>query len=238
MNGSAPGLIAEVRDGIAWITFDRPQKANALTVPMLRELGKLLGDYATDDGVRAVVLTAAGTRTFSAGADLTPVAENPEAHRAQRRAQFSAALFALMDFSKPAVAAVNGAACGAGMMLAMLCDAVVAAKAARFSLPEINQGLPTLPGITIVSRRFDDALAADLVFSGRFMESDEALRRGLVNQVVASDELPAAAQTLALTLGRKDARAYAHNKQWLNRALRDGLAAAVKASAELHNETP
>lgn len=238
MNGSAPGLIAEIRDGVAWITFNRPQKANALTIEMLQGLEKLLGDYAADDSVRAVVLTATGTRTFSAGADLAPAAENPEAHRAQRRAQFSAALFALLDFSKPAIAAVNGAACGAGMMLAVLCDAVIAAKAARFSLPEINQGMPTLPGITIVSQRFDDALAADLVFSGRFMESDEALRRGVVNQVVASDELPASAQTLALTLGRKDARAYAHNKQWLNRTLRDRLAAAVKASAELHNEIP
>jgi len=238
MNDSAPGLIAEVRDGIAWITFDRPQKANALTIPMLQGLEKLLGDYAADDSVRAVVLTATGTRTFSAGADLTPAAENPAAYSAQRRAQFSAALFALLDFSKPAVAAVNGAACGAGMMLVMLCDTGIAAKSARFSLPEINRGLPTLPGITIVSQRFDDALAADLALSGRFMESDEALRRGLVSQVVASDELPASAQTLASTLGWKDARAYAHNKQWLNRALRDKLAAAVKASAELHHGLP
>jgi len=235
MNDPAPDLIADVRDGIAWITFNRPQKANALTIPMLRGLEKLLGDYAADDAVRAVVLTATGTRTFSAGADLTPAAGDPDAHRAQRRAQFAAALFALLDFSKPAVAAVNGAACGAGMMLAMLCDAVIATPAARFSLPEINHGLPTLPGITIVSGRFDDALAADLVFSGRFMESGEALRRGLVRQVVTSDELPASAQTLALTLGRKNAQAYAHDKQWLNRTLRERLAAAVKASAELHD---
>ena len=235
MNDSAPDLIADVRDGVAWITFNRPQKANALTIPMLQGLEKLLGDYAADDSVRAVVLTAAGTRTFSAGADLTPAAEDPEAHRAQRRAQFAAAVFALLDFSKPAVAAVNGAACGAGMMLVMLCDAAIATPAARFSLPEINHGLPTLPGITIVSGRFDDALAADLVFSGRFMESGEALRRGLVNQVVASDELPVSAQKLALTLGRKNAQAYAHDKQWLNRTLRDRLAAAVKASAELHD---
>ncbi len=234
----APALIAGIRDGVAWITINRPQKANALTISMLQELEKLLGDYAADDSVRAVVLTAAGTRTFSAGADLTPAAEDPDAHRVQRRAQFAAAVFALLDFSKPAVAAVNGAACGAGMMLAMLCDAVIATPAARFSLPEINHGLPTLPGITIVSGRFDDALAADLVFSGRFMESGEALRRGLVNQVVASDELHASAQTLALTLGRKNAQAYAHDKQWLNRTLRDRLAAAIKASAELHDGIP
>ena len=235
MNDAAPELIADVRDGVGWITFNRPRKAHALTIPMLRELEKLLGDYAADDAVRAVVLTATGTRTFSAGADLTPSAGDPDAHRMQRRARFAAAVFALLDFSKPAVAAVNGAACGAGMMLVMLCDAVIATPAARFSLPEINHGLPTLPGITIVSGRFDDALAADLVFSGRFMESGEALRRGLVKQVVTSDELPASAQTLALTLGRKNAQAYAHDKQWLNRTLRERLAAAVKASAELHD---
>ena len=238
MTINVPGLATEIRDGIAWITFDRAQKANALTVEMLRETAQLLGEYAADASVRAVVLTGSGTRTFTAGADLTPPAGDYAEHRAQGRAQFGAAMLALLDFAKPAVAAVNGAACGAGMMLAMLCDAAVGTAAARFSLPEINHGMPTLPGATITSRRFDETLAADLVLSGRFMDADEALRRGLVKAIVAADQLPAAAQQLALSLAQKDARAYAHDKRWLNRTLRDELAAALKASAELHDKTP
>lgn len=227
-------LALEVRDGVAWITFNRPQKANALTIGMLQELEQALTDCAGDATVRALVLTGAGTRAFSAGADLTPAAQNPVAQRAQRRARFAAAVLALLDFSKPSVAAVNGAACGAGMMLALLCDAMVAAKSARFALPEISKGLPTLPGVTLISQRFGGALAADLALSGRFMEASEALERGLARYVVGDEELVGRAHQLALALGQHDAQAYAHNKRWLNRALRKELAAAVKASARLH----
>ena len=224
----------DMRDGVAWITFNVPQKANALTASMLRKIETTLAASAADDAVNAVVITGAGARAFSAGADLTPVAGDPHAHAAERRSQLAAALFALLDFGKPSIAAVNGAACGAGMMLAVLCDAVVASRQARFSLPEINKGMPTLPGITIMSRRFGSAIAADLVLSGRFVDAEEALARGLVRQLVATDELSASAQALARSLSQHDASAYAHNKRWLNRALRDELATAIDASAGLH----
>lgn len=224
-------LAFENRGGVAWITLNRPQKANALTTEMLLALERALKDCAADTAVRALVLTGAGTRTFSAGADLTPVAES---RKAQRRARFAAALLALLDFGKPAVAAVNGAACGAGMMLAVLCDAIVAARSARFALPEINKGLPTLPGVAILSQRFGGALAADLVLSGRFMEADEALARGLARHLVGHEELMERAQVIALTLGRQDARAYAHDKRWLNRTLRRKLTEAMRESARLH----
>jgi enoyl-CoA hydratase/3-hydroxypropionyl-coenzyme A dehydratase len=227
-------LALAVRDRVGWLTLNRPQKANALNLPLLQGLERALADWAADESVRAVVLTGAGARTFSAGADLTRPPDSPEAHAAERRSRFAAVLFALVDFPKPAIAAVNGAACGAGMMLAVLCDAAIAAESARFSLPEINSGLPTLPGSTILSRRFDEALAADLVLSGRFMSADEALRRGVVAAVVPAGELEDRAQRLALERAKHDARAYAANKRWLNRELRAGLAAAVEASAQLH----
>jgi enoyl-CoA hydratase/carnithine racemase len=234
VNSSPPEVTIEIREGIAWITFSVPQKANALTSAMLQRVEQTLAEGAANNAVRAVVITGAGARAFSAGADLTSVPGDQQAHAAQRRNQLAATLFALLEFGKPSIAAVNGAACGAGMMLALLCDATVAAQQARFSLPEINKGMPTFPGITILSRRFGSAIAADLVLSGRFVDADEALRRGLVRQVVAADELLGSAQTLALTLSQHDAAAYAHNKRWLNRPLRDELAAAIKASADLH----
>lgn len=234
MNSPPPEVTIEIREGIAWITFNVPQKANALTSAMLQQVEQTLAAGAADPTVRAVVITGAGARVFSAGADLTPMPGDQQAHAAQRRNQLAATLVALLDFGKPTIAAVNGAACGAGMMLALVCDATVAAQQARFSLPEINKGMPTFPGITILSDRFGSAIAADLVLSGRFMDADEALRRGLARQVVAADELSGSAQTLALTLSRLDAAAYAHNKRWLNRLLRDELAAAIKASADLH----
>ncbi|MBI3044661.1 MAG: enoyl-CoA hydratase/isomerase family protein [Betaproteobacteria bacterium] len=222
-------LALETRDGIAWITFNRPQKANALTAEMMHGLERALAACEADAAARALVLSGAGTRVFSAGADLTVAPEDARS----RRARFAAALLALLDFSKPSVAAVNGAACGAGMMLALACDAMVIAESARFSLPEITKGQPTLPGITIVSQRFGSAVAADLSLSGRFVGAEEAFRRGFAPLPVASGELADRARELALALGRHDASVYAQDKRWLNRALRKELVSAIKASTRL-----
>ena len=234
MNTAQSELLIDHRQGVAWLTFNRPQKANALSLPLLTAFAQALADAARRPDVRAVVVTGAGERTFSAGADLSRPAKNVEAYLAQRRAQFAAALLALLDFGKPVVAAVNGAACGAGMMIALLCDAVIASDAARFSLPEINKGLPALPGVAIVKDRYGSALAADLVLSGRWMAVDEARVRGLVKEVVPHGELAASAQKVALALGAYDAHAFAADKQLLNSTLKTALAAALHASAEFH----
>ena len=227
-------LLVTDQQGILWLTFNRPHKANALSLPLLTEFNQALAEAARRDDVCAVVITGAGERNFSAGADLSRPAENAEAYLAQRRAQFAAALVALVDFKKPIVVAVNGAACGAGMMIPLLCDAVIAADTARFSLPEINKGLPALPGVAIVKDRFGGALAADLVLSGRWMPAQEAHARGVVRQVVPHTELNAAAQAIALALSAFDAQAYAANKALLNRALKADLAASIKISAKFH----
>jgi enoyl-CoA hydratase len=234
MNAEPSELLVAEQQGVVSLTFNRPHKANALSLPLLTEFTRALADAAARDDVRAVIVTGAGERTFSAGADLSRPAENAETYIAQRRAQFAAALQALLDFGKPVVAAVNGAACGAGMMIALLCDAVIASNAARFSLPEINKGLPALPGVAIVKDRYGSALAADLVLSGRWMTADEARARGVVRAVVAHTELAASAQKAALELGAFDAHAFAANKQLLNRSLKTDLAAALRESAEFH----
>ncbi len=227
-------LLVTLQDGVMWLTFNRPNKANALSLPLLTEFNKALNAAAARDDVRAVVITGSGERNFSAGADLSRPAENAEAYLAKRRAEFAAALTALVDFRKPVVSAVNGAACGAGMMIPLLCDAVVAADSARFSLPEINKGLPALPGVAIVKDRFGSALATDLVLSGRWMPAAEAHTRGVVREVVTADNLQAAAQQIAVTLGKFDAHAYAADKALLNRTLKADLAAAIETSAEFH----
>lgn len=234
MNTAQSELLVDHQEGVVWLTFNRPQKANALSLPLLADFVRALADAAQRTDVRAVVVTGAGERNFSAGADLSRPVENAAAYLAQRRAQFAASLLALLDFGKPVVAAVNGAACGAGMMIALLCDAVIAGDAARFSLPEINKGLPALPGVAIVKDRYGSALAADLVLSGRWMTAIEAHTRGLVKEVVPQNELAASAQKIALALGAYDAHAFAANKVLLNGTLKTALAAALLASAEFH----
>ena len=180
------------------MTLNRPQKANALSLALTEACNAALADAATRADVRAVVFTGAGERTFSAGADLSRPTENVDAFLTRRREAFAHMLRALAAFEKPLVAAVNGAACGAGMMISMLCDATVAADSARFSLPEINKGLPALPGVAITANRFGAALAADLVLSGRWMNAQEALARGVARAVVPAAELAATAQKIAL----------------------------------------
>lgn len=227
-------LLVTYQDGVMWLTFNRPNKANALSLPVLAEFNRALKEAVPRDDVRAVVITGAGERNFSAGADLSSPPGDAAAHQAKRRTEFSAALMALVDFRKPVVSAVNGSACGAGMMIPLLCDAVIAAESARFSLPEINKGLPALPGVAIVKDRFGSALAADLVLSGRWMPAAEAHTRGVVREVVTAANLQAAAQQAALALGAFDAAAYAADKALLNRTLKADLAASIANSAEFH----
>lgn len=234
MSATASDTILEIRDGVAWFTFNRPQKANALTLAMVQALQQAIQQSTDDHAIRALVLTGAGGRAFSAGADLGSLTDNSAEFRNLRRETFAAVMRALLDFGKPAIAAVDGAACGYGMMLAMGCDQTIATRKARFSLPEINKGTPTLTGITLVSERLNNTLAADLVLSGRWVESDEALRLALVKEIVNDENLMERAQTVALALGKHNATAYAQNKRWLNRELRDALAAASRESAILH----
>ncbi len=238
MSNEQPELLVTHRDGVAWLAFNRPGKANALSLSLQTAFNQALREAAAHDEVHAVIVTGSGERNFSAGADLSRPAENAKTYMAERRAQFSASLIALLDFAKPVVAAVNGAACGAGMMIPLLCDAVVAADTARFSLPEISKGLPALPGVAIVTNRFGSALAADLVLSGRWMTAPEARARGVAREVVPLAELTAAAQRHALALAAHDAQAYAANKALLNRALKAELAAAISASAQYHRQEP
>lgn len=231
-----PDLIVTQEEGVMWLSFNRPNKANALSLPLLEAFNEALRAAAALDDVRAVVITGSGERNFSAGADLSKPAENPEAYMAKRRKEFANALLALTDFRKPAISAVNGAACGAGMMIPMLCDAVVAADTARFSLPEINKGLPALPGVAIVKDRYGSALASDIILSGRWMPAAEAHARGVVREIVPLAELKAAAQKIAKTLGAFDANAFAADKALINKTLRADLAAAIETSAQYHGK--
>src|SRR4051812_10460293 len=96
-------LLVTLEEGVLWLTFNRQNKANALSLPLLEEFNKALKEAAARDDVRAIAITGSGERNFSAGADLSQPAENPEAYMAKRRAAFAAALLALCDFRKPAV---------------------------------------------------------------------------------------------------------------------------------------
>jgi enoyl-CoA hydratase/carnithine racemase len=172
--------------GVGWIVLDRPEKRNAIDWATRGALGDAFADFEADSSVRIVVLTGEGT-AFCAGVDLSdaPAVGPLEAQP----------LVAPLDaFSKPLLAAVNGPAVGGGLELALACDLRIASETATFALPEVRLG--SLPG-SGGTQRLAGAVAAKLLFTGDPIDAQEALRAGIVSDVVPADELLPLAERLA-----------------------------------------
>ncbi len=186
---------------VALVTINRPKVLNALNQKTLDELRRIFLDLKADDGVRAVILTGAGDKSFVAGADInelavqTPVSAREHALDAQR-------VFELIEnLGKPVIAAINGYALGGGCELAMACTLRIAADTARIGQPEISLGLmPGYAGTQRLPRLVGKGRALELMLSGVAVSADEAARIGLVNHVFPSGQLMAEATKLAAHL--------------------------------------
>jgi enoyl-CoA hydratase/carnithine racemase len=194
---SAPVLLT--LDGhVATLTINRPEAMNAMDSHAHLALSRLLDEIARNDEVRVVVLTGVGERAFSAGRDLKEVATETDMSADQRAAL--AARWAEVrrltdrhDFHKPLIARVNGLALGGGLELALACDLIVAADHASFALPEPRRGLiATAGGVHRLPRQLPLKTAMGMLLTGRAMAAAEALRHGLVNEVVPAAQLDAA----------------------------------------------
>ena len=190
--------------GVVVATLNRPQRMNALTFGMFGQLQTLCDDVAADDTVRAVILTGAG-RGFCAGLDLDDAGTLPGMSAAQfllRQEGWANAITSFRRVPKPVIAAVNGAASGAGFSLALAADIRLATAAARFNAAFVKIGLTggdcgsswMLPRIVGLGHAYE------ILLTGRLVESDEAARIGLVNRIVAPDDLLREAITLAETI--------------------------------------
>lgn len=187
------------RDGaIAILTVDRPKALNALSQAALVELTQVARELDADPGVGVVIVTGAGEKAFVAGADIGEMAGfGPrEAELHARKGQVAMAAFERMQ--KPVIAAINGYALGGGLELALACDIRIASENAQVGLPEVS--LATIPGFggtQRLARAVGTSLAKELVFTGRRIKADEALRIGLVSRVVPQAELLETAKQLA-----------------------------------------
>jgi enoyl-CoA hydratase len=191
-------LICEVRDGVAAVTVNRPDKLNALNALLIGELDACLGALGEEPAVRAVILTGAGPKAFVAGADIAELVGlgAAAAERLARRGQ------ALMDrienLGKPVIAAVNGFALGGGLELAMACSFRYAADTARLGLPETGLGLiPGYGGTQRLPRLVGRGRALELILTGDLVDAATALALGLVDKVVPAAELPDAVRAAA-----------------------------------------
>jgi enoyl-CoA hydratase/carnithine racemase len=222
-------------DGVLRLTLDRPQAANALNTALHDALVQALADAAADGAVRAVLLTAAGGRVFSAGADLREVFDLSEQEaKSRRRALLLRTLLALLDFPKPLVALVRGKAVGGGTMLALLADEVVMEAGATLSMPELAIGIPSPIGLAIIAARGGRGAAHRLVQANQPFAAAQAVAAGLADAVAAEAEIDAAAQDRAAALGAFDAHGYAVNKSWLNAELRAALLRAAATAEAAH----
>ncbi len=179
-----PSLLSvESNGGVAVVTFQRPEKRNALSIELRQELADALDGLGSDESIGAVVLTGAGP-AFCSGMDTTQFggdAENRERLVDSSTAAFEAAAYC----RRPLIAAVNGAAVAGGFALAMLCDLRVAAASAIFGFPELPAGIP--PSYAAVRNAASHAVATQVALPGRIFGSAEALRLGLVGEVTEDD---------------------------------------------------
>ena len=170
---------------VAIVTIDNESRRNAMTRAMLAELGRLWDELERDD-CRAIVLTGAGERAFTVGADISgDLSAGPDVARMVGRA-----LLKTDAYSKPIVAAVNGDCVGGGLELLLSTDIRAAVPKARFGLPEVKWSIYPFGGATIkLVRQIGHVHAMDLLLTARLIEAEEALRLGLVNRVVPAEEL-------------------------------------------------
>src|SRR5262245_14199006 len=184
----------EKRDRIAWVTINRPEVMNALHPPANEELSRVWDDFAADPDVWVAILTGAGDRAFSAGNDLKYTAQ----HGVPRMPAGGFAGLVARELWKPLIAAVNGFALGGGLEIALACDVIIAAEHARLGLPEPRVGLMAAAGgVHRLPRHIPLKVAMGLMLTGRHLSAPEALRLGLVNEVVPGGDLLAVAERWA-----------------------------------------
>lgn len=213
-------VLYQTKDGVATITINRPTKYNALSIDVVTTLRQFMKQAETSPDVRTVVLTGAGEKAFSAGADISEFKDRdsktirPLTENGQELCKY------IESMSKPVIACINGHALGGGCEVAMACDIRYASSNAKFGQPEINLGImPGYGGTVRLPRIVGLGAAKEIVFSGDPILAQEALRIGLVNRVFDSVEaLRTATTELAVKLSKKSGAAIKLIKKSMNNA--------------------
>jgi 2-(1,2-epoxy-1,2-dihydrophenyl)acetyl-CoA isomerase len=230
-------LRCESKDGVLWLTLNRPQAGNAITAQVREQLIHELGTASTDQDIRAVVLTGAGQRHFCTGADLaasngTRTDSGPGSVARAIAGGAQRLVSAVLDCDKPVIAAVNGTAAGIGCHLAYACDLVLAADSAKFVEVFVRRGLVVDgAGAYLLTRIVGPQRAKALIFFGDDLPADDACRIGLVNQVVPTDKLAETAADWAARLAGGPTIALGLSKRLVNHALDLDRTAALAEEA-------
>jgi enoyl-CoA hydratase len=191
-------ILFEKKDGIAYVTFNRPKVLNALNRKTVEELREALLETRDDSSVRVLILTGAGEKSFVAGADIGELAQRTPVD-GKDFSLFGQSVFHLLEIlGKPSICAINGFALGGGCELALSCTIRLASKTARLGQPEVKLGIiPGYGGTQRLARLCGKGVAHELCLSGEMISAEEAQRVGLVNHIYEPAELLPAAEALA-----------------------------------------
>lgn len=185
-------ILARTENQVGWITFNQPEKRNAISLEMWQGIGDSLENFENDSSIKAVVMTGAGGRAFASGADISEF----DQHRAnaEQRRQYAEISerghYWLASFSKPLIAMINGFCIGGGLAIALNADIRFATPDSRFGVPAAKLGLGyEYGGLAKLARLVGPSTARDIMFTARFLESDEAQRIGLINFIEPAERI-------------------------------------------------
>jgi enoyl-CoA hydratase/carnithine racemase len=228
-------LIYEKKDRIAYITLNRPEALNALDPDTMKELSQALIDFRDDSQLLVAIITGAGERGFCAGADIKTMLP----WLAEMRGEwwrFPPTIMRGLELWKPLIAAVNGLALGGGFELVLACDIRIAAENAAFGVPEVTLGLiPGWGGTQRIPRNLPWAIAAQLLFTGKRIDAQEAYRLGLVNKVVPLPELLPTATEWAQQLCQLPPLAVRAAKEAMTRGMQMSLEEGLSLEQKLED---
>ncbi|WP_019850214.1 enoyl-CoA hydratase/isomerase family protein [Desulfitobacterium sp. PCE1] len=221
-------ILVDIADGIATVTLNRPEVLNALNGQVFNELGDVALELGADRSVQAVIITG-GDKVFAAGADIKQMANLSTVDAAIGGRPSHRAFSLIETIPKPVIASIAGFALGGGCELTLVCDVRIAADSAQFGLPEIKLGiLPGAGGTQRLPRLIGAGKAKELIFSGDFINADEALRVGLVNKVVPADQLREETLKMAKRFAARGAVALHLAKSAIDEGLRMDLEAGMQ----------
>ena len=234
---AAPALenvLYEKKDGIAYVTLNRPKVLNALNQRTWQDLRSAFEDARDDATVRGIILTGAGDKAFIAGADISEIA-HITAVDAERSSRYGQDVLTLIEnLGKPVIAAVNGFALGGGCETAMACTIRVASEHSRFGQPEVTLGIiPGGGGTQRLPRLVGKGRALQIILSGAMITAQEAYRIGLVNEVVPATDLIPRAEAILKQIFANAPVAIRFSLEAVNRGLETGQAEGMALEASL-----
>ena len=228
---SEAALLFENRDGVAWLTMNRPEAMNSISLEMITLYEEYLEQILGDECIKVVVISGAG-KAFCAGADLKQVLDSldvPPGKPDFLDRLCDRVLNPLRDFPKPVIAALNGIAAGGGFQIALVSDQRVAHPGVRMGQPEINAAIPSIMGSYWMSLHLGWSKNQELSMTGRLMDAGEAHDLGLINHLVEPDQVIAKACKVAETLAAKPAVAWARTKARFREIALSGFDEAFRA---------